>query len=312
MKHASKPDPIGKPVSRLHAWVRRVMDKALALWDWLLKKWEPLRQKLSPILDLFSGQVMGLAAQTAFFLAVSLLPFFLFLLSVLHNLQISLPSESLDPLLPESIKNLIFDTLNLSPRHPSARGNLSFVSLIISVWMGSNAVWAMMRGIYQSFSGRDDGPPLIGRFIAIAFTIVFTLLIGISLSLLVFGDRVLMPILSQGRVDVSLLYSILSWTAVALGLLLFLMTLYYFTPGFSRRFWSLFPGAAAACGGWLAVSLGFEFYVVRIARLSDTYGILGVFLGLLFWLYAISLLTLLGARLSKKKASNTANPKPNL
>jgi len=65
-------------------------------------------------------------------------------------------------------------------------------------------------------------------------------------------------------------------------------------PNRPQRWRLVFPGAMLATGLWLAVMLGFGWYVRHIADYNVLYGSIGAVIALLGWMYVQSLVALIG------------------
>jgi membrane protein len=65
-------------------------------------------------------------------------------------------------------------------------------------------------------------------------------------------------------------------------------------------------GAVFATIGWVAVSLGFSFYVSHFSSYDKTYGSLGAVIVLMMWLYLTAYIVLIGAELDAEMEHQTA------
>ncbi len=71
-----------------------------------------------------------------------------------------------------------------------------------------------------------------------------------------------------------------------------------------RQHWArVLPGAVVATGLWFMATLGFGWYVTRVANYSLVYGSLGAGIALLIWLYLIFLSMLVGAEFNAELSS---------
>ncbi len=249
--------------------------------------WSLIRRFIGNILR---DNTMGLAAQTTFYLVLSLCPLLLFLVSILQRLHLTLDERTLSTLFPHSIRKLIVDILSGTP------AKVGWWEALIGIWSGSAALWALMRGIFYAMEDdRSKNPTLWVRLFAVAFLLGFALASALSLLLLVFGEKLLLPLLTWLGYEQSWLSGLLPRAGVAAGLFLFVLLLYRLTPGLKRKVGQLWPGALLAAVGWTLVSLLFEIYITKFSGFGALYNGLGAFLGLLMWLYVVSILVLAGA-----------------
>ena len=236
-----------------------------------------------------------LAAQTAFYLTLSLFPLLLFLVSTLERLRLTLDKATLSLLFPDSVTRLLSDLLDGAPSRTGG-----FPSLIVSIWSGSAALWALMRGVFRATSEGTPGrnPPWWGRITAIVFLSGLTPIIGLSLFLPLLGEPWVQPLLANLAWTHLLALGIIPYAGTLLGLFAFVLLLYRFTPGTKKKRERLWPGALLSSIGWTLASFLFELYLNTFTNYGALYGGLGAFLGLLLWLFVVSLLILAGAELN--------------
>lgn len=99
---------------------------------------------------------------------------------------------------------------------------------------------------------------------------------------------------------------VLSYLLVALGGAAGAATLYRYGPSRDEARWVwLTPGSIGASILWLALTLGFGFYVAKFGNYSATYGSLGTVVVMLTWLYLSSYVLLLGAELNSELEQQT-------
>jgi len=84
-------------------------------------------------------------------------------------------------------------------------------------------------------------------------------------------------------------------------------TLYRYGPSRDNAKWTwITPGSVFAAIAWLALTLGFGFYVANFGNYDKTYGSLGAVVVLLTWLYLSSYVLLFGAELNSELEHQTA------
>jgi membrane protein len=86
--------------------------------------------------------------------------------------------------------------------------------------------------------------------------------------------------------------------AVNLALFLALFGAYRVLPNAPVAWSGSLLGAAFATLGWIVVTTGFSFYVSHFGSYDRTFGSLGAAVVLMFWLYTVSLILLLGGEIS--------------
>lgn len=240
--------------------------------------------------SLYEDNIPGIAAETSFFLLISLFPLSVVAGTVLARYSDILQNELFGYVLPESVAKVVVPLIN----EVSDREGLSVISLAVSIWSASAGIWALMRGISKAYTGNYPQKSLLKRFIAPLFVLVFLIVLAFGLAVWVVGEG----LISEKYGSVSIAAYILKYASVFIGILLFILGIYAYTPGYNLNNRCLIPGAVAASAGWMLANRGFEIYIRKIMDYSVLYGSIGAFLGLVIWLFAISMIILAGAEMN--------------
>jgi membrane protein len=100
---------------------------------------------------------------------------------------------------------------------------------------------------------------------------------------------------------------ILTYLALALLAAAAAATLYRYGPARAHARWSwITPGSALFAVAWVALTLGFGFYVANFGSYGTTYGSLGAVVVLLTWMYLSAYALLFGAELNAELEHQTA------
>ncbi len=93
-----------------------------------------------------------------------------------------------------------------------------------------------------------------------------------------------------------MIWPLLALVVVAALMGLALAVLYRYAPDRNEAQWRWVSwGAAFAVVGWIAVSVGFRFYVSRFGSYNETYGSLATIVVLLMWLFLSAIAATVGA-----------------
>ena len=218
--------------------------------------------------------LLGRAAQTAFYLLLAFFPLGLFAVSALSRLQeetlLSLPSVELGGLLPVGLFEMLSNA-------PAPRQTAWW--LIGTVWAASAGVMALIRAVHAAHTGKRLRS-IPARFAAIGFMLGFVVVLALSFTLTVLGGAWF------GRVA--------SWLAVY-ALLFSLYNLSFLPKEIRPKPRRCALAAAGAATLWMLATWGFEIYMRYFSRHDELYGSIGAFLGLALWLYLVSLVVILGA-----------------
>jgi len=240
--------------------------------------------------NFFDDNITGIAAETAFFLLLSVFPFSLIIADTLNRFSIDLTSDLFIYLLPSSVASFLTVILTQVPMVTA----MPLIPVVISLWSASEGIWALMRGICRAYTGKNPKRPFFKRFIALLFVIVFMVVVALGLTIYFIGES----ILSRFDGVISAVVVILKYVVAFASVFLFIMGLYIYTPGYDIKKRHMLPGAAVASGAWLLANRGFEIYISRFSNYSALYGSVGTFLGLIMWLFIISIVILTGAELN--------------
>lgn len=245
--------------------------------------------------------VSAFAAQTAFFIILSFLPFLIFLLTLLRFLP--LDSERFlatlygvfPPVVHDFIGKLFAEALQ------KTSGALLSVSVLTTLWAASRGVLVVVQGMNAVYVKKETRNYFVLRFLAVGYTLLFSVVLLSSLLLLVFGNRILLylqssiPVLKQMAGLLICLRTVLSFLMLAL----FFWALYLFVPNRkSGKRTAELPGAVVAAAGWLLFSWLYSFYIDRLSGFSAMYGSLTAIVLCMFWLYACMYLLFIGAELN--------------
>lgn len=227
------------------------------------------------IKNIKSNRISIHAAQVAFFIMVSFFPFLMFFITLLKHTPISeaVLLASVQKVIPASLSSLISTWLNESFE---ASTTILSATVISALWAGSKGFASIAYELEAIYSdGLDKHRSFFSRrFHSILDTVLFTIMIIISLVLLVFGNQIIqlinhfLPFMQHMTLLLFLLRS-------AFSLLLFTIYfsfLYYFIPGRHASFREELPGAILSSFLWISFSYLYSFYVDTWGTISSIYG----------------------------------------
>ncbi len=244
------------------------------------------------ISGVIANNIVGIAAQIAFFLLLSLFPLILTVVSVLARLNIEMHPELFDGIIPLQVVEVI----NAVIENGKVSATFTIVTIALSLWSASAGVWAMMRGICLSYTHRLPNW-LRGRASAILVTLLFLAVLVMTLALWVFGETLIEWIQRWVQFSDGLI-TLLRYVLTISLLFLFILLVYRASPGYNLKSWQNMPGALFASICWALVSRLYEMYITVVKDYAALYGGVGAFIGLAVWLLLISMLVLLGAELN--------------
>jgi len=246
----------------------------------------------------------GHAAEIAFYLFFALFPCLLGLATLLAYLPapdlFNVVLETMDPFLPATVLSMVED--NFRTLAIVQKGGLLSFGLLLSLWTASNAMVAVQKALNNAYTTVEQRPYWKVRVISILLVICLTCFIVVSLLLLFWGPRIGIWITSLAHLGkvFTMVWNLLRWPVILLLMMMALSALYRYAPAVRLSWRETIPGAVAATGAWIAVTLVFSFYVNNFNTYVDTYGSIGAIVALLAWMYASALVVLIGGELNAR------------
>lgn len=249
---------------------------------------------------IMADDIFGLAAQLAYFFLLSLLPFLLFLLTLIGYFPIE--EEAVINLIstyaPTQIGELI--NANVTLLINQQNGGLLSLSIIGTLWAASNGVRALMRAFNKAYEVEEDRSFITARFIAIILTIAMVAIICIAFLLPIFGRMIGIYLFSLISLSDNFItaWETLRWLISSVIFFIVFLALYKLAPNKKIYFKNAIWGALFATVFWQLVSLGFSYYVSTMGNYSATYGSLGAVIVLMIWFYISGIIIMIGGALN--------------
>lgn len=241
--------------------------------------------------------VNAFSAQAAFFIIISFFPFIMFLLTLLQYLPFS--EEDLliffEPAIPDTFYPFVLSIIR--EIYLKASGTLISATAITALWSASKGFLAIVRGLNAVYDIKETRNYVKLRFVSTLYTLVFAIMIIITLALLVFGNKIYTLFLSKfPMLSEFALFLISIRTTVTLSILvLFFLAIYVVIPNRHSTILEELPGALLCSVGWMGFSYLFSFYIDNMGNYSYMYGSLTTIVLLMLWLYACMYILFFGA-----------------
>lgn len=245
---------------------------------------------------------MGMAAQIAFYMLLSIFPFLVFLLSLISFLPIPELDRHVMAVLSESLPAEAFQLVATTVQSllTTRREELLGFGLLVALWSGSMGIGAVITTINRAYNIRPRRSLAEQKLLAIVLTVALSGIMLLSTVIVLFGPHVTHAIFQfLGMAGDS--YN--AWTHLRLAVvfvlnLLTLALLYYFGPEARQAFRWIMPGAVTSTVLWLGASSLFRLFVRNFGSYDATYGSLAAFIILMVWLWMSGLIFLLGAEIN--------------
>jgi membrane protein len=276
--------------------------KADELTDIRRRSWfYVLRRTIS---EFRADQCTDLAAALTYYSVLAMFPGLLAIISTLGLFDAGTDAvgtilDILRPLVDSSTLHSLEKPLNELASSPTAGATFA-VGLAGALWSASGYVGAFTRAMNRVYGVQEGRPIWKLRPLQLLITLVTVALCVVGLAILLVTGPVARSVGDQlGVGDTALqVFNVVKWPCLAIVVILVVALLYYVTPNVRQpRFRWISPGAFVAILVWVAVSVGFAFYVANFSSYNKTYGsVAGVIVALL-WLWLTNLALLFGAEL---------------
>src|SRR5271166_7151245 len=207
-----------------------------------------------------ADNILGRAAELAYFFLFSIFPLLIVLTTMLGFLSTGLEIREhlwryFRTALPASAYDLMAREFE-KVIHASGGGKLS-IGIVLTIASASSGMAALMDGFNAAYRVAEDRSWLHRRLVATALTIALAVFTISALALFLYGDRLGSFIANQAGLEglFETVWRILQWPVVILLVLFSLALVYRFAPDVPHQTWrSVYPGAAAAVVIWIAAS----------------------------------------------------------
>ncbi len=255
---------------------------------------------------LFKGVITYRAAAIAFNFFLALIPFVLFLFTLIpfvtsENYQADMLDMMVE-LLPANLYHLAENTIIGIVSRPST-GLLSLV-FFTTVYFATNGIDAILQGFGQSYHAGELWPWWKQKLTAFFMLTGFSILIFMVMALLGFGKLVIDVLYQQGifTSEVTRFWLItIRWILIFVFLLLTISSLYYFGQPKDRKqnkYRFISPGSLLGTVLFVLGGLLLKLYFENFGRYNIIYGSLGSIAILMVWLYYNAIILLIGYELN--------------
>ena len=241
------------------------------------------------------------AANTGFFLILSLFPALVLLLSIIRYTPLDVHSllTFLEGIIPEAL--LPEAELLIVGTYENTTGALISFSAITALWSSSRGIYGLITGLNAIYQVAEHRSFLQVRLLSVLYTFAFLLVLLLTLVLHVFGTGLLelmagssIPFFRFLSGVVDLRFFLLVFLQTALFAAMFMAL-----PNRKNSLNDSLPGAFLASIGWLVFSHIFSLYVENFPTYSRIYGsVYAVALSML-WLYCCISIVFYGGILNR-------------
>lgn len=247
----------------------------------------------------FKDHVSAYAAQAAYFIILSFIPFVMFLLTIMRYTPLTqdVLNQVILEICPENFQGLVVSIVNEVYQKTSA---VLPVTLVLSLWSSGKGVQAITNGLNTICHVEETRSWLLTRLWSMFYTLVFILAIIASLVLLVFGNSLQKSLTSKwpwlGRMIAQIIGA---RTIVAFFMLMSVfLVLYKVLPNRKTTFKSQMPGAFLTAVAWMVFSYAFSLYYTFFPNTLNIYGSFATVILIMLWMYICMNIVLYGAEIN--------------
>lgn len=249
------------------------------------------------------GSLTTRASALAFHFFLAIFPTIIFFFTLIPYIPIENFQEELLALLKGVMPDAAYDASlsTLDDIINRQRSGLLSVGFVAALYFSTNGVNAMFDAFNNTYHSIESRTPIIQRLMAVAITILLSVMVLTSISILIFGQIFLdmlveYEILRDGW-TIFLLAS-LKWL-ITLALIFFMISFLYYAGPAKKVKWRFFSaGSTLATILSIVTSLGFSYFVNNFAQYNKLYGSIGTLIVILLWIQFNAFALLIGFELN--------------
>lgn len=246
--------------------------------------------------------VLGLAAELAYYFFLALFPALLFLISIasffpVANLMDNVV-QTIGRVAPHDIVQFLLNQMKQLSN--SKHGGILSFAFLFTIWSSSGAMLSIISTLNAAYDIQEGRAWWKVRAIAIGLTVGVALFILTSFALVLVGPELAEKVANWFHLGwaFAMTWKIVQWPVVVALVVTAVALIYYYAPDAEQEFVWITPGAAFATALWLLASLGVRLYVTNFGNYTATYGALAGVMILLLWFYVSGICILLGAEMN--------------
>lgn len=242
--------------------------------------------------------ISAYAAQSAYFILLSFIPFILLLMTSVRYTPLTqnMILDAVVRVVPDEFQNFVKQII-LEVYSKS----LAVVPLtaVITLWTAGKGLQGLTNGLNSVYQVYETRNYFAARIRSAVYTLIFILIIIATLILLVFGNSIQHALVEHLPFISNVTRSILQMrTALSLVVLsLVFLIMYKFLPNRKATLKSQLPGAVISAAAWSVFSLAFSIYL-EYFKVTNMYGSLTTLIMIMLWMYFCMFIFLLGAEVN--------------
>lgn len=249
----------------------------------------------------FEDKVMLYAAQAAYFVIVSAIPFMCLLISIVSFLIPEDIYKVIDSYpMPQEIENVV--RVVIQQLLATQKVSLLSLSAIIALWTASRGSDAIRAGIENVYEVPPSNKFVKQQVVSVVNTFILIIIIIANIVFVLFGDLIVSTLHLTKIIDMVMNFGIIILFVV---MCLVFAVIYASNAKHSinekicSKTMNHLPGAVFATVGWILFSFFYSLYIKYFPSASAIYGSLTAVCLIMLWLYVCIVILLLGAEINK-------------
>ncbi|WP_020528777.1 YihY/virulence factor BrkB family protein [Flexithrix dorotheae] len=238
------------------------------------------------------------AYAVAFNFTMAIFPSIIFLFTLIPyipDIDVEKVLDFLDEILPNSFYVYADGTIHDIISKP--RGGLLSFGFFTALYLATNGMTGLMDAFNSIYHNPKKRTFLREKWIATALTFFLATILILAIFLLVLGNIILKLLIDYGILNQDFIIYLINVLRLVIVFFMFFFgtsVIYYYAPSVPAR-WNFFSiGSFIATVLCVLVSLIFSYYMDNFGTYNKLYGSIGAMIGMMFWLFAISLVLLVG------------------
>ena len=249
--------------------------------------------------NLSEKHMSAYAAQAAYFIILSFIPFMLLLMTSIKytpltreeviNVVMQVFPENFEGFIRGIVGEVYAKSLGVVP-----------ISALIALWSAGKGIQALTNGFNTIYQVQETRNFIVTRIRSVIYTLIFVIAIVLTLILQVFGNSLQRELSNRFPFLDRLVTTIISMRLlISLGLLsLVFLMLYKFIPNRKATFRSQLPGAVLSAVCWSTFSFFFSIYLDFFNNAANMYGSMTTIVLILLWMYFCMIFVMIGAQVN--------------
>ena len=239
------------------------------------------------------------AAQSAYFLIMSFIPFILVLTAMVQYtpLTYKVVRQAIIGFVPDNLQDFV---LKIIAEVFTKSAAVLPISGLFALWSSGKGMMSLIAGLNTIYHVKETRNWLINRIYSVLYMFLFVIALITSLLLLVMGNRIHSILMIRMPFIGRAIGRILNAKTFLVFVVLFLvfLVLYRYLPNRKASLKSQVPGAFIIAVAWSLFSYFFSLYFTFFPNFSNMYGSLSALIMVMLWLYVCMNLLLYGAEIN--------------